>query len=189
MPRAIDGDCRWTRARLPLLAGGDLIGPDRRQTERHLIGCPSCRERLTDLQRSLEQLHQTAAVSPASPNAPSIWPALARQLREERHPARWTFGWTRLQGQSWAWGLPASGLALAASMLVCVGLAGVVYHATTSPEPLGQLARLVRKPTPSTPMPAPTADPEPTTIASADIPSADDLKAADGPTLDTGGTR
>lgn len=185
MSRADDGACRWTRARLPLLAGGDLLGPDRRRAERHLIGCRGCRERLDAHQRSLELLHQAAAVSPSTADAPGLWPALARQIREERHPAHRTFSWGR--GHGWTWSLPVSGLALAASMLVCIGLGGVVYHVTTSPEPL--LAKRVRKLTPPAPVPAPMAEPEPTTVARAEIPSEDDLKAEDTPGNDTGGTR
>ena len=33
--------CKWVRDRLPLLAGDDLVGPDRRRVESHLVGCPA----------------------------------------------------------------------------------------------------------------------------------------------------
>jgi hypothetical protein len=41
--------CGWFQARLPLLAGNDLVGPERREVERHLIGCAGCRQRLESL--------------------------------------------------------------------------------------------------------------------------------------------
>ncbi|MBX6314032.1 MAG: zf-HC2 domain-containing protein, partial [Isosphaeraceae bacterium] len=77
-------NCSWVRARLPLLAGGELLGLDRRLVERHLIGCPACRSRWESLRGSLDALHAAAAVDPARPEAPSLWPELARQLRESR---------------------------------------------------------------------------------------------------------
>lgn len=187
MPRAADWACRWARARLPLLAGDDLLGPDRRRLERHLIGCPTCREHLGNHQQSLARLHQAAELAPTSTQPPSLWPTLARQIREERHPAPRTFGWGL--GDRWAWNLPISGLALAASMLVCFGLAGVVYHASTTPEPLGRLVKLVRKPTSAVTMPTPAPSPQPTTLARLDAPSEDDVKPADSPASDTGGTQ
>src|SRR4051812_48799928 len=79
--------CRWVRDRLPLLAGGELTGPDRRAVERHLITCPGCRDHERSLSGALAALRGAAAATP-SPEAPSLWPALQRQIREERHAAR-----------------------------------------------------------------------------------------------------
>ncbi len=80
--------CRWVRDRLPLLAGDDLVGPDRRRVESHLVGCPGCRRHRVALGRALRAL-ETASASPlARPDAPSLWPDLARQIREARRPHR-----------------------------------------------------------------------------------------------------
>jgi hypothetical protein len=107
--------CIWVRDRLPLVAGGEWLGPDRRPVERHLIGCPACRQRLDSLRDALAVLHVAAAESPADPEAPSLWPALARQIRESRRPqSSWEMGWLR----SWAW----PSLGLAAGLFVAVGI-------------------------------------------------------------------
>jgi anti-sigma factor RsiW len=79
--------CHWVRDRLPLLVGDDLRGVDRRRVERHLIGCPQCRQHQAALGQSLEILRTAAATSPAESDAPSLWPALARQIRESRRPS------------------------------------------------------------------------------------------------------
>lgn len=182
--------CRWTRARLPLLAGGDLIGAERRQVERHLIGCPSCRARLAEHRQALDVLATVAQVRPERPNAPSLWPALARQLREERHPVARTFAWGL--GNGWSWTLPTAGLALAASALVAVGLAGMAYHAGTSPLEHAR-GLLAGRPAPATktspvvdPPALPIVEPETKPLTVADE---SDLKSAENVTIDTGGTR
>src|SRR6478736_4011665 len=79
--------CRWVRDRLPLLAGGELMGADRRKVERHLIACAGCRQHERSLVGALGVLQAVAAQSPAAgaDEAPSLWPALARQIRESRH--------------------------------------------------------------------------------------------------------
>ena len=82
--------CRWFVRRLPLLSGGDLTGTERRKVERHLIACPDCRLRHAALAGALDVLHAAAVVVPApvSSPPPSLWPALQRQIREERHASR-----------------------------------------------------------------------------------------------------
>ena len=80
--------CRWVRDRLPLLAGDDLVGPDRRRVESHLVGCPECRRHRVALGHALRALETASASSPARPDAPSLWPDLARQIRESRRPHR-----------------------------------------------------------------------------------------------------
>ncbi len=80
--------CRWVRDRLPLLAGGELMGADRRQVERHLIACAGCRRHERSLVGALGALHTAALESPVKAEAPSLWPALARQIRESRHGSR-----------------------------------------------------------------------------------------------------
>jgi anti-sigma factor RsiW len=106
-----DSTCRWARPRLALLAGGELTGDDRRKAERHLITCGDCRSRLGSLRESLGALQLVATESAPSPEAPSLWPALARQMREARHPEPTVFAFRPM----WM------GLGIAASALM-VGL-------------------------------------------------------------------
>ena len=84
--------CRWARPRLPLMAGGELTGSDRRKVERHLIGCAECRDRLARLNVSLGAMHSLAVESLPLTDTASLWPALARQIREQRRtqPAFWS---------------------------------------------------------------------------------------------------
>ncbi len=85
----IDARCRWVRHRLPLLAGGELGMEERRRVERHLIGCLDCRGRRDASEGSLAVLRAFANQPPARAEAPSLWPALDRQIRQSRHlPAR-----------------------------------------------------------------------------------------------------
>lgn len=142
--------CGWVRHRLPLMAADDLVGPDRRLVERHLIGCSGCRHRLEGLQSALNVLHQAAQVpGPAEVPAPSLWPALARQLREARRPTS-PPAWVRLWPHLLAW----SGFGLAAGLLVALGL--LTQIRPTSPLPRGPVA------TASPPTSNP-ASPQPTT--------------------------
>ncbi len=80
--------CRWVRDRLPLLAGDDLVGPDRRRVESHMVGCPECRRRRVMLGHAVRALEVASASSPARSDASSLWPDLARQIRESRRPHR-----------------------------------------------------------------------------------------------------
>lgn len=106
--------CRWAVPRLPLLAGGELLGPDRRQVERHVLGCPTCRARLEALRSATAALRQAGRVDPLDPvEAPSLWPALALQIRESRHARR---PWGRRSVTRFAAGL-AAGLLLAAGSI------------------------------------------------------------------------
>lgn len=100
--------CRWVRARLPLMAGDDLRGSERRLAERHLVVCPACRQHLADLRATVDLL-RTAVSAPIA--APALWPDLARQIRESRRPQP-SLRWPR----ALAWPVTV----LAASMLLTV---------------------------------------------------------------------
>jgi anti-sigma factor RsiW len=115
--------CRWVRARLPLLAGDELAGSERRRVERHLLGCSDCRQRRVVLTNALDVLHAAAAQSPVEPEAPSLWPALARQIRESRRPVE-SPGFALLSCGGFRLGLgPALlGLSLGLGALVAIGL-------------------------------------------------------------------
>ncbi len=110
--------CRWARERLPLLAGGELAGTDRRRTERHLIGCADCRGRLASMNTSLDVLRAAAAQPSISRDAPSLWPALARQIRESRRPEP-SF-WSQFEIRPFASGWVPAGIA--AGLLLAGGL-------------------------------------------------------------------
>jgi anti-sigma factor RsiW len=132
--------CHWVRDRLPLLVGDDLRGLDRRRVERHLIGCPQCRQHQAALSQSLEVLRTAAATSPAESDAPSLWPALARQIRESRRPSPkpalalpsplpLLVSWLRLN----PWPAFGLGLALLAAAMVTVSPSIRPRNATAKP--------------------------------------------------------
>lgn len=122
-----NAQCKWVRDRLPLLTGNDLVGSERRRVERHLIGCAHCRGRKEALLSAFEVLRATADEPLVNHDAPSLWPALARQIRESRRPARtrsvdlsWLFAWSRLR--------PLPTFALSMGLFVAIGLTLVVRH-------------------------------------------------------------
>jgi hypothetical protein len=87
-----------------------------------LIGCLSCRRHFEGLRQVVGSLRavgecstldtQAQAGAEASPTAPSIWPALARQIRESRRPEP---AWSELN-----WSRAPLRVGLAASLLVAV---------------------------------------------------------------------
>jgi len=133
--------CKWVRDRLPLLAGNDLLGSERRRVERHLIGCSHCRGRRDALGSAFGVLQLAAGESPLNGDAPSLWPALARQIREARRPAprlglSWLFDWSRLR----PW--PTFGLGM--GLLAAFGLTfSVRYQASVSRAEIAKNARPV----------------------------------------------
>jgi len=128
--------CRWVSQRLPLLVGGDLVVSERRRVERHLIGCPACQDRRDASEQSLSILHDIASLGPVASGSQvggdrsSVWPALARQIRESRHRPDRSSGWD--WGRSWRlWNLqaqPVVGFGLIAGTLILglgwIGLSG-----------------------------------------------------------------
>lgn len=117
--------CRWVRSRLPLLAGGELFGPERRLVERHLLGCAACREQRAGLGASLAVLHETAEVDPLS-RPPGLWPVLERQIREARRPLPEEVSWSRRML------VPVAGLAAALTLSATVGLLAVRWDRARS---------------------------------------------------------
>jgi hypothetical protein len=98
--------CGWVQARLPLLVGSrhddqtegdgeacDLTTEDRRQIERHVGGCTSCRRHRAALEQALSALATAAAHMPVETNAPSLWPVL--ECRIAHHDARTRSRWLR----------------------------------------------------------------------------------------------
>lgn len=132
--------CRRVAGWLPLLAGAELHGEERRRAQRHLIGCPSCRATLAAHERALAALQSLAQHDPA-PSRPtvlsltgaapeavptaidsvpapagSLWPALARQIEESRRPGG--SPWAERPGhRPWRWALAG----LAAGVLLLGG--------------------------------------------------------------------
>ncbi len=165
--------CKWVRDRLPLLAGDDLRGLDRRKVERHLIGCPQCRHHRTSLDQALEVLHAVSAASPAHSDAPSLWPGLARQIRESRRPAAqaspFSFSFASL-AVSWPRRLgrwPALGLGLGLGMLlvaavIALGARRQIDQAETrltrNARPIAPMVSLPATPPPLVEAPAPSRE-------------------------------
>jgi anti-sigma factor RsiW len=112
--------CRWARPRLALLAGGELTGIERRRAERHLITCGECRTRMESLQETIGALGLLRA-EVATADAPSLWPAVARQIQESRHPQS-TISFAR---PMWI------GLGIAASALAIVGVTSWTLNGRT----------------------------------------------------------
>ncbi len=151
----IDRKCRWARRRLPLLAGGDLLVDERRKVERHLIGCPDCRDRRDASEGALSALRAIASEPTARPDAPPLWPELARQIRQSRHvpprPAWWPL--PRLAPGPW----PAAGLALGLGALMAASLSfGRAGSSPIAPTPVA-----VRSVAVVPPAPDPEPDPPP----------------------------
>lgn len=153
--------CKWVRDRLPLLAGEELFGMERRRVERHLIGCAQCRAHRAALGSALEALHAASGELPAQPDAPSLWPALARQIQESRHAA---------PPSPWAFALTWPRLGLAAGLLAALGMTAAARRqgadaraqiaAATRPLPV-LAARPLPVPAPPAPAPERVAQAEP----------------------------
>jgi anti-sigma factor RsiW len=118
-----DPHCKWVRDRLPLLAGDELFGTERRRVERHLICCTTCRAHRDALGHALDALHAASAESPTRLDAPTLWPALARQIRESRQPA---------PARSWISALTWPRLGLAVGLLVALGLSAATRYQMAS---------------------------------------------------------
>jgi predicted anti-sigma-YlaC factor YlaD len=131
--------CHWVRDRLPLSVGDDLRGLDRRLVERHLIGCPQCRQHQAALGQALETLRMAAATTPTSPDAPSLWPALARQIRESRRPSpapAFTFPATLAPIVSWLRQRPLPAVSVGLALLVAATVGFGVRHRVATAEAL-----------------------------------------------------
>lgn len=113
-----DRHCRWTRPRLPLLAGGELGPDERRKVERHLIACPDCRGHRDASVDALGALRLLAEEPFATVDAAPLWPALALQIRQSRHaaprPSWWDSAFAR------PWGLVGLAAGLGALMVASV---------------------------------------------------------------------
>jgi len=105
--------CRKTRRLLALSAGNDLDERELAQAHRHLAACPHCRIVWQRLKQSQQVLERASAAPAESERLPSVWPAVARQVRaidEEPVRADWR-GW-----------LPAGALAAACLAIVLIAL-------------------------------------------------------------------
>jgi len=155
--------CNWVRDRLSLLASDDLIGSERRRVERHLIGCPECRRQRVSAQRAYEVLQFAAEESPSRPDAPSLWPALARQIQESRRPAgisAWlsTLGLAPFRLRLW----PAVGLGLSLAMALGLTAAARRQTAHFRTQMATNAQPIATAPAPPVPMPE---TPAPTQVA------------------------
>jgi hypothetical protein len=71
--------CLRVRNRLALCVGDDLAERDRRSVERHLAGCPSCRDHLVRLRRAREAM---ICSEPVLETISPLWPALRGRLQD-----------------------------------------------------------------------------------------------------------
>jgi len=184
--------CKWVRDRLPLLVGDELRGLDRRRVERHLIGCPHCRLHQASLGEAVDVLRAVAATSATgSPaDAPSLWPALARQIRESRRPVpaptfagplAWLVGWPR--ANPW----PVFGLGLALAATIGVGFE-VLQESTVAQERLAANARPIQPafepPRPqvvAVPSPRPRSRPRPRPAPGPEVEAPAEAPVVEGP--------
>jgi len=138
-----DRQCRWINPRLPLLAGGELGIEERRKVERHLIACPDCRERRDASTSALAALRLLGEESPSDRQAPSLWPALDRQIRQSRHLSRPALAWWE-NPLPRSWSLASLATALGVVLVVSVGSPRPRFQdaspslriATTRPDPV-----------------------------------------------------
>jgi len=138
-----------------LLAGDDLVGPDRRRVESHLVGCPECRRHRVALGLAVRALETASAHSPARPDAPSLWPDLERQIRESRRPHRGpTFDFRFAPPRMSFW--PAFGLTL--GLLATIGAMEAVRRKITAPG-ASMVAHTARPSNPSRKIPIPVEQP------------------------------
>ena len=91
-------ECNWVRARLPLWVdngdgtgqseahgeGGDLSVRERRQIERHLASCSTCRHHAAGLEHALGALAVAANHLPFLVESPSLWPLLECRIASRR---------------------------------------------------------------------------------------------------------
>jgi hypothetical protein len=155
---------------------------DRRRVERHLIGCPQCRQHQTALGQALEILRTAAGTAPAESDAPSLWPALARQIRESRRPRPKPalafsaplsplISWLRLNPRP-AFGL---GLALLAAAAVAVSPGARQRNATTK----AKVVDITRPIAPARPLPATVQTPMPVPDSRRELPPTPEPAAAE----------
>jgi anti-sigma factor RsiW len=126
----VKSPCKWVRARLPLWAGDDLLGGDRRRVERHLLVCPACRRHRAALERALGVLRAAAGDDPGLGDARSLWPELQREIRESRRRAG-APSWTGFGTGSVAWPRLGLGLGLALELLATVWAAASLQRQLT----------------------------------------------------------
>ncbi len=144
--------CAWSRARLPLLAGGELLGIERRRVERHVLVCADCRAGLAAATQAIETLRTAAATSPTMragvPDVaqPSLWPELRRQIAESGRtvPRAWRWElWPTFDGLTWASSLPRLALGLAVCLIASGVYVGTLVESKNARERIARNARPV----------------------------------------------
>lgn len=107
-------NCQQVNRLLPLWVGRDLADASEAEELRtHLTECSDCSLRQRHLQESLDVL-QSISTSSLPGNRPSFWPRLATVLKEPRRRRDQFNGW-----------IPASAMALAATLMIAVSAAQV----------------------------------------------------------------
>jgi hypothetical protein len=125
------------------------------------------------LRHAFGALQSAAQMLPVATDSPSVWPALARQIRESRRPAPgftfpWAFSWSRLR----LW--PTLGLSM--GLLVSLGFTIAIRDQTrqrqadlarTSKQPIESRDTVLAVLEPTTPAGASVHQPEPAPEAAA----------------------
>jgi hypothetical protein len=122
-------DCRQAKRLLPLWIGRDLANTaDAEALRGHLIECRDCSLQRLRFQESLDALQSISTIAltvESCDSRPSLWPRLAVALKEI--PRR------RDQFNGW---IPASAMALAASLMVAVSV--VQIQREMGAQPMGR---------------------------------------------------
>jgi anti-sigma factor RsiW len=147
-----------------LWVSDDLIGADRRRVERHLIVCPECRRHERALAASLRVLRRTSAQSPVSDSAPSLWPSLARQIRESRHTPQTSPVFAALRPLLGPWPL----LGLSMGLFVAAALTLGIFHQLAQTRALISTNARPSRPATTTPSEASSSQPFAQNEATAD---------------------
>ncbi len=118
--------CRRARRLVALAVGDDLTAQERLALERHLAGCPDCRQYQAELERRLAPVR---AFETAPADDESLWPAISERLELVRPPRR----------REWSEWTPLVAIAAACLLVAFVSLryTGTQYE---QPEPAGPLS-------------------------------------------------
>ncbi len=147
--------CRRFRKSIPLFVGGELPAAKAEKVERHLAACPACRAEAEEIERARAAVREMAGAGTAGDFTPAEWRTMIREITREPGGGRTREVAFRLR--------PV--LAAAAGALVIAGLFFVQkeLRRPASPE-TGAFAVVGQETLPEIPPPAPTKNPDVTSV-------------------------